>query len=113
MARPKINETITAVKRGHRVLEDHRDLGPAHQPHFILGQLEQVAPTKDHFAIADLAGGLRNEAHNRERVYTLAAAAFSYYAEGFALVQRVGDSVHGVNGPFLSMKLRFEVFYLH
>ena len=86
---------------------------PRTEPHFVAGKLEQVAPLKDDFAVFDLTGRAGDQAHDRKRMNALAAAAFPYDAERFALVQLVGDIIDGVNRPFLCIKPRDEVFDFH
>src|SRR5215210_313592 len=39
-----MTDAHSRVKRGHRILEDHRDLRPPHPAHLLLRELEQVAP---------------------------------------------------------------------
>ncbi len=97
------------IQGGHRVLEDHRDFRPPNQALLILRQLEQVPSAKDYFAFGNFAWRLRDQAHNRECMHTLAATAFAYHTESFSLVQDIGNAVNGVDGSFFRMKTSFEV----
>ena len=44
---------VDGRQRGHRVLEDHRDLTAANRPHLALGELHQVAAAVEHLALDD------------------------------------------------------------
>jgi len=101
------------VQGGHWVLEDHGDLRPAQQTHLFRVELHQVPAAEYHRIGLDLAGRLGDQPHNREGVHTLAAAAFPHNAQGFALIQRVGDAIHGINRPLLRVKFGVEVLDLH
>src|SRR5580765_7532277 len=80
------------VQGGHRVLQDHRDLGPAHVAHLALAHLREVLPGKVD-APADDLGPRRQEADDREARRGLAAAGFADDAERLAFLQREADPV--------------------
>jgi hypothetical protein len=46
------------VERGHRLLEDHRDVAAADLAHLLGGELEQVATFEQHPPFGHPAGGL-------------------------------------------------------
>ncbi len=60
------------VERGHRLLEDHRDIRPAHALHLRVTQLVDindltVTAAQEHFLAADLSARLFQQAHQRQR----------------------------------------------
>ena len=59
------------VERGHRVLEDHRDLPSPNLPHLVFAELGEVLALEHHFAAHDLAGPLQT--HDAESSHGLAA----------------------------------------
>src|SRR5262249_22917559 len=65
------------VKRGHRLLEDHRDVVAAHRPHLRFVELEQIAAIEFDRAADDPAGRIGDEPHHGERRHALAAAGFA------------------------------------
>ncbi len=48
-----IADAAQRIERGHRLLEDHRDAGAAHPPHFRGGGRRQIAAFKHHPAAID------------------------------------------------------------
>src|SRR2546425_10861385 len=74
------------VQRGHRLLEDHRDLAAADPPHLLVGERQEVPALEADPARHDPAGGRRDEAHDGERADALAAA-------------RLADEGHGLPFP--------------
>src|SRR5262249_50257881 len=65
------------VQRGHRLLEDHRDLVAADAAHLLLRKARQISGLKSNFAADDAAGTLGQKLHNRERGHALAAAGLA------------------------------------
>src|SRR5207244_3501035 len=88
------------VEGGHRLLVDHGNLLAADAPDLGTGQLEQVLTIEDDFATHDFAGRVRNEAHDRQSAHTLAAAALSHEAQGFALFESIGDPIDRLHHAF-------------
>ena len=83
------------VQAGHRILEHHRDLLAADGAHLLVADLGQVGALKLHLAAFD-AGGVGQQAQNRHRGDTFAAAGFAHDAQDFALVYRKADTAHGL-----------------
>jgi hypothetical protein len=54
------------VERGHRLLEDHRDVAAAHRAHRVLAEREEIAPGKEDAAADDAPGRAGEEAHDAE-----------------------------------------------
>ena len=52
ICRPMVS---TGIERGHRLLEDHRDVAAAHGAHLVLGKREQVAALEQQCARASPA----------------------------------------------------------
>ncbi len=74
------------VQRGQRVLEDHRDLGPADLPATLVGQLEDVGAAVAHLAAGDVAGRGVEDSHDRLGGHRLARPGLAEDGQGLALV---------------------------
>jgi hypothetical protein len=81
------------VERGHRLLEDHRDVPAAHGAHFFLGELEEIASLVEDLPALDAAGRLGDEAHYAEGRHRLAATRLSDQRHGLALLDVPRDPV--------------------
>ena len=81
------------VERGHRLLEDHRDLVAADGAHRVGRQAGEVLALEPDRAADDAAGRIGHEAQDGERRHALAAAGFPDHAQGLAGTDRVGDAV--------------------
>jgi hypothetical protein len=79
-----IADLVDRVQRGHRVLEDHRDLRAADLLHLALVQLHHVAALVDHLARDDHVG-VGDQPHDRHHRHALAGAGFADDAEHLAL----------------------------
>ena len=62
------------VERGHRLLEDHRNVAAANGAHVIVAEIEQVAAVEHDAALRNLAGQARQQPHDRQRGDGLARA---------------------------------------
>src|SRR5207247_2075596 len=97
------------VQRGHRVLEDHRDLCPADREQLLLGESGEVVPAEeDPAAWLDPAGQI-DQPHDRQRRHGLAAARLADDAERPALVDREGDAVDGPHDTASGAEPRAQV----
>ena len=72
-----VADRVDRVERGHRLLEDHRDIVAAHLAHPRLGRVEQVFAGKADGALGDPARRHRHQPHDGERRHALAAAGFA------------------------------------
>ena len=97
------------VQRGHRVLEDHRDLAAAHVLELPLAQLRQVTAVVEDGAGDDLGRWLRDQAHDRERGDRLAAAGLADDPERLALLDREADPVDGTDDALAGEEVRAEI----
>src|SRR6185503_36364 len=70
---------------------------PAHLPHLLLGEGEEVAPLEADLAVDDAARGRRHQAHHRERADRLAAAGLADQRDGLALADVPRHTVHGAD----------------
>ena len=85
------------MKRGHRVLEDHRDLLTADPPEFPIRQPEEVAAAEQGPALDDRPW--RKEPEERQHRHCLAAAALAGDAEDLLLFDAVVDAVDDGDEP--------------
>jgi hypothetical protein len=84
------------VERGHRLLEDHRQLVAAHVAHRGLVERQQVAAVERDRAADDASRRIRHQAHDRKRGHALAAARFADDGQGLAARKRKGQAVDGL-----------------
>jgi len=95
------------VERGHRLLEDHRDVVAAERPHLILGELEEVAALEQDPA-GDVAAVARQQPHDAERGDALATARLTDDAEGAALIDVEVDAVDRLDRAVLGLEVGLE-----
>ena len=95
------------VERGHRVLEDHRDLVAAELPDLVIRHLQHVLLSKQDPA-ADLAR-LGHEAQQRERRHRLARPGLPDHADDLAPIDVEGDPVDRVDCPTRHGKVDVQV----
>jgi hypothetical protein len=74
------------VERGHRLLEDHRDVAAAVLAHLVFGQREKIAALEQHAAAGHPARRLREKAHHRERGHGFPAAGLADQGHHFARI---------------------------
>src|SRR2546423_271530 len=76
-------DPVDRVQRRHRVLENHRDLVPAHVPQLRLRHRQQVPPLVEHLALERGVVGPR-QAEDRECGHALAGARLADDAKHLA-----------------------------
>ena len=81
------------IERGHRLLEDHGDVGAAQPPHLALGQRRELAPGEPHLAAGDPRHRFRQEPHDRQRRHRFAGAGLAGDAQRLAGGDVEGDMV--------------------
>ena len=96
------------VERGHRLLEDHRQLVAAQIAQASCRQLQQILALEQHLTAGDAPGRLRHEAHDRERGDALAAARFADDAERAAALEAEVDAVHRAHFALFTVERRAE-----
>ncbi len=85
------------IERGHRLLEDHRDVAAADGAHVVLGQLEQIAALEQDAPARHAPGGLGEQSHDRQRRYRLAAARLPHQRDHLARVHAPAHALHRAN----------------
>src|SRR5262249_53032736 len=98
------------IQRGHRLLEDHRDLFAADLAHLRRREIEQVAPVVEDLALHDAAWRLGDQPHHAERRDRLARAGFADDAERLALVDEEVDPADGAHPALVGEEVRLEPF---
>ena len=73
-------------------------------PVIPLTELEQIVFFKPDLAPLNSARRIRDQAHDRERVYALAAAALPHHTKDLALLNGVGDAVDRMDGAVTSVE---------
>jgi hypothetical protein len=101
-------DPLDRVQRGHRVLEDHRDLRPADLAQLVLGGAQELGAL-----VVRRAGerGVRRavEAEQAQRGDRLARAGLAHDGEHLAGAQRQRDVVDGVDGALVGAEVDLEV----
>ena len=101
-----VADRVDRVERGHRLLEDHRDVVAAHVAHPRLGGVEQVFAGKPDFTIRNAPRRHRHQPHDGERRHALAAAGFADNAKGPAGLQIEAEPVdHARDSAVLQVEL--------
>ena len=101
-------ERLDRVQRGHRVLEDHRDLLPPQLAQAILARGEQVLAVEHRLAARRRVARVV-QAHDRERRDALAAAGLADDPERLASVDRERDAVHRLDDAVVGLEARAQV----
>jgi ABC-type lipoprotein export system ATPase subunit len=99
------------VQRGHRLLEHHRQPGPAELTHPALRQREQVLAVEQYASAGDVPRR-RHEAHQRQRRHALPAARLADEAEHASRVERERHVVDGVHAPAVQREHRLQIAHL-
>jgi hypothetical protein len=97
------------VERGHRVLEDHPDLAPAHVLELPLGELGQLTPVEADGAGDDPGWRRGEEAHDRERGDGLPAARLADEAQRASALDGEADAVDGMHDALAREEVRPQV----
>ncbi len=95
------------VQRGHRLLEDERDLPTAYAPQLRGGRPQQVDALEER--LAGDGGRGRQQAQDRHRADALAAARLADEPEHLPGRQRERDPVDGVRGAAVGVEPHGEI----
>jgi hypothetical protein len=101
-------DRVDRVQRGHRVLEDHRDLVAAQRAELARRGMQDVLAVEEHLAARDRVD-LRVEAHDRQAGDALAAAGLANDAESLAILDREADAVDGLDDAVVGAEMRLKV----
>jgi len=102
---------VEGVEGGHRVLEDHADLGASDLLDLVVGHPEEVLALEQDLALDDRRPRAR-EPHDRQETHALAGAGLPHHAEGLPRFDRERDAVDGLNHPVFRWEAYFEVLDL-
>ncbi|MNL06292.1 hypothetical protein D3C87_1269250 [compost metagenome] len=92
---------VARVQRGHRVLEDHRQVFADDLPTLTVAQLEHVLAVKAERVGGDDAGML-DQAHQRHHGHGLAGTGFANDGQHFALVHLQVEAIDHWRGVFVA-----------
>jgi hypothetical protein len=90
-------------------LEDHRDFPASYLAHLIVRSLEKIPFLIEDFARYDFPGGDGNQAHDRQGVHALSAAALSNDPKPLTIVERIGDAVDRGYSSILGIEMRDQI----
>src|SRR4029077_9175550 len=97
------------IERGHRLLEDHRDLLAAGLSHRFGRDVEQVDAAITNLARGDVARRLADQPHDAERGDAFAAAGFADHAERFARVDVKAYAIDGADHTPIGQEVRRKI----
>ena len=100
------------VERGHRLLEDHRDVAAADFAHLLVIEIEQVAAVEGDSAPRDAAGQPRQQAHDRERGHRLARAGFAHDGDDLAAIDVEAHALDGAHHPARGQEMHMQILDL-
>ena len=100
------------IERGHRLLEDHRDLVASDLAHLLVTELEQILAAVDDLAADNFPRRRRDQPHDRQRSDALAAAGLADQPKSLALVDLEANAVDGAYFAFRCEERSLEVFDL-
>ena len=101
-------DRLDRVQRGHRILEDHRDLLPPQLAQAILARGEQVLAVEHRLAARGRVARVV-QAHDRERRDALAAPGLADDPERLVSVDRERDAVHRLDDAVVGLEARAQV----
>ena len=87
------------VQRGHRLLEDHRDLVAADVAHLGFAERHEILAVDLDRAADDASRRVRHQAQQRQRGHRLAAAGLADDRQGFRAAHRERDVVDRLDDP--------------
>ena len=97
------------VERGHRLLEDHRDVVAADALHFAFAELQQIGAFKADCAADDPPRRVGDEAQDGQRGHALAAPGLPDDAQGLAAAHGIGDAVDRPHDAAGGEKMRLQI----
>ena len=97
------------VQRGHRLLEDHRDVAAADFAHLLVVEIEQRAAVEYDAAFRDFRGQARQQPHDRERGHRFAGAGLADDGDHFAAVDGEADALDGAHDAARGGELGVQV----
>ena len=97
-----VRDPHIGIQRGHRVLEDHRDLFGPDAVDDLGRRVQDFLPVKAHAARG--AAIARQKSHDREGQLRLAAARFAHDAKRLALFQRQVHVLDGAHDAVMGLK---------
>ena len=97
------------VERGHRLLEDHRDVLAAQPPHGVARQPGKVLAAEQDAAADDASGMRRQQPHDAQRGHRFAAAGFADHGDEFARAHIVAHAVDGTDDALAGGKLDAQI----
>jgi hypothetical protein len=100
-------DAVHRVQRGHRVLEDHRDLLAADLAQIVLARADELGPAQLRRA-GELGVGRLRQAEQRHRRHRLARAGLAHDGEHLALAQVERHLVDGVHDAVLGGEVDLE-----
>src|SRR5712691_508466 len=106
-----ITDAEDRIERGHRLLEDHRDVVAANLLHLLLRELEQILAPELDLALGDLRV-LLQQPHDRQRADALAAARLPHQSDGPAGGDREVEPSHRAHGAAVHVELHVQVIDL-
>ena len=97
------------IERGHRLLEDHRDVAAADLPHRLVVEAQQIAILEQDPSLLHPRGCGRQQAHHRQRGYRLARSAFADDGHDLAGLDSIGNPLDRAHDASLGLEMYVQV----
>ena len=101
-------DPVDRRQRGHRILEDHRDLLAPDGPHLTLRELHQIAAAVKNLTFDDRVR-IADQAHHAQHRDGLPGSRLAHDAEDLALPEREREAVDRAHDAFLGAKRDAQV----
>ena len=100
------------IERGHRLLEDHRDVAAADLAHLFVAERQQVAPVEGDAAAGNAPGMRRQKPHDRERRDRLARTGFADDGDDLAAVDVEAQPLDRAHDAARRQEVNMQIFDL-
>ena len=99
------------VQRGHRLLEDHRDIAASHAADIFIREGQQVIALQQNPPANDAAGRVRDQAQYGKRAYRFATAGLTDNGDGFPFIDGIGNPVNRFHRTCRREELRLHILH--
>ena len=100
------------IERGHRLLEDHRDLVAAHRADAGIVELQQIDTVEQDFAALDPARRVRDQPQHRQRGDAFAGSGLAHNRERLAGIEMERHAIDRGHGSALGAESHRQIFDL-
>jgi len=109
MERHSTTRWYPRIQSRQRFLKDHANSRSTQLAHGSLWQGQEVLPVEENATAADACDGARQQAHNDQRGYALAASRLAHQPQYLATPDGEGNALHHVRRPLVRVKRYTEI----